>query len=221
VESTAALNSKVAALEDEMRIVKGEVKQVLTEIRSAILAQDSPFIEGGQAARHVSKPIQIVPAVHEEPARVEIVLPKPEAAEAAHAPAAEPAAAPAQPVVQGAPAHQDNHHAAPHAAVAGVPLTPVARPAPRWSLLTVASLAAWAEEAFQRIGAQRLAILLDLCEVSGYLPQEARQALARVGELDLPAPEQTASPMEITVLLRQLDALLQGEPQEFGPRLMY
>ena len=110
----------------------------------------------------------------------------------------------------------------PAAAAPAAPLAPVApRPAPRWSLLTVASLAAWAEEAFQRIGAQRLAILLDLCEVSGYLPPEARQALARVGELDLPGPEQTASPMEVTVLLRQLDALLQGEPQDIGPRLLY
>ena len=217
MESTAALNSKVAALEDEMRIVKGEVKQVLTEIRSAILAQDSPFIEGGQAARNAARPVQIVPAVKEEPARVEIVMPQSEA----------PVAAPA--------AHAtDDHVAAPHVAPAASPspvhheperpttaLAPSPRPAPRWSLLTVASLAAWAEEAFQRIGAQRLAILLDLCEVSGYLPQEARQALARVGELDLPAPEQAASPMEVTVLLRQLDALLQGEPQEFGPRLVY
>ena len=90
MESTAALNSKVAALEDEMRIVKGEVKQVLTEIRSAILAQDSPFIEGGQSGRNSSRPVQIVPAVHDEPARVEIVMPKPEAVEPAPAPAAPP-----------------------------------------------------------------------------------------------------------------------------------
>jgi hypothetical protein len=223
VESTAALNSKVAALEDEMRIVKGEVKQVLTEIRSAILAQDSPFIEGGQAARNASRPVQIVPAVHEEPARVEIVMPKaepaPAAAQAAPAlaprderPADTPQALPASP-------HQEAPRPV-NGQTSSAP-SPMPRPAPRWSLLTVASLAAWAEEAFQRIGAQRLAILLDLCEVSGYLPPEARQALARVGELDLPGPEQTASPMEVTVLLRQLDALLQGDPQEFGPRLMY
>jgi hypothetical protein len=210
VESTAALNSKVAALEDEMRIVKGEVKQVLTEIRSAILAQDSPFVENGGPARS-ARPVQIVPAVAEEPARVEIVMPHPDPTPTAtpvhELPHVEPQA-PAEPT-----------HVPHPAAPAAAPAAP--RPAPRWSLLTVASLAAWAEEAFQRIGAQRLAILLDLCEVSGYLPAEARQALARVGELDLPGPEQPASPMDVTVLLRQLDALVQGEPQEIGPRLLY
>jgi hypothetical protein len=212
VESTTALNSKVAALEDEMRIVKGEVKQVLTEIRSAILAQDSPFVENGAPARS-SRPVQIVPAVAEEPARVEIVMPHPEPAPTA-APVHElPSAEPAAP--QAEPTH------VPHPVPSAPALPAAARLAPRWSLLTVASLAAWAEEAFQRIGAQRLAILLDLCEVSGYLPPEARQALARVGELDLPGPEQTASPMEVTVLLRQLDALLQGDPQDVGPRLLY
>jgi hypothetical protein len=220
VESTAALNSKVSALEDEMRIVKGEVKQVLTEIRSAILSQDSPF-EDGPVAR--SRPVQVVPAMHEEPARVEIVMPH---IEHEPPPPAHPApAAPSNhhdmtPPASAASAGEAAHSAPPSGHEQQTAAAP-ARPAPRWSLLTVASLAAWAEEAFQRIGAQRLAILLDLCEVSGYLPAEARQALAHVSELDLPGPEQPAAPMEVTVLLRQLDALLQGEPQELGPRALY
>ena len=61
VESTAALSSKIAGLEDEMRIIKGEVKQVLTEIRSAILAQDNPFEEGG--SQRAPRSIQIVPSM--------------------------------------------------------------------------------------------------------------------------------------------------------------
>jgi hypothetical protein len=225
-DSSAALNSKVAALEDEMRIIKGEVKQVLTEIRSAILVQDSPFEESPTRAR----PVQIVPAV--EPARVEIVMPHVE----------EPAPT-AKPVVLAEPPHtepahmelsrQDAHpepntpphqlHATqPQVAQHGAPLqhAPVPHQA-RWSLLTIANLAAWAEEAFQRLGGLRLAILLDLCEVSGYLSPEARLALARVSDLDIPSPEQPASPMEVTVMLRQLDALLQGEASDLGPRLLY
>ena len=39
----AQLESRVATLEDEGKIVKGEVKQILTEIRSAILVRDNPF----------------------------------------------------------------------------------------------------------------------------------------------------------------------------------
>jgi hypothetical protein len=212
VESNAALNSKIAALEDEMRIVKGEVKQVLTEIRSAILAQDSPF-EDGPAAR-APRPIQVMPAVAEEPARVEVVAPRDHvdgssgviaASSALHTP-------PATAGSQEPPAAGAAHVASPS------PIAP--RHAPRWSLLTVASLAAWAEEALLRLGPQRLAILLDLCEVSGYLPSEARHALDRVSELDVPAPEKPATAMETTLLLRQLDALIQGEPDDIGLRLL-
>lgn len=226
MESSAALSSKVSALEDEMRIIKGEVKQVLTEIRSAVLAQDSPFEEGPSRPRAV----QIVPAVVEEPARVEIVMPRME-------PEHLPTAHPAQPPHNGPAPHPDqaaiHAPASPHDPYA--PPTGHAQPphAPavhqqaavshtaRWSLLTVANLAAWAEEAIQRVGAERLTILLDLCEVAGYLPPEARQALARVSELEIAPPDRPASPMEVTVLLRQLDALLQGEHADQGPRLIY
>jgi hypothetical protein len=215
VESSAALNSKVAALEDEMRIVKGEVKQVLTEIRSAILVQDNPFEEATSAR---PRAVQIVPAVAEEPARVEIVMPRHEELTARHPAAPEPAVAaveaaapqPSQAAVAGGQAGSPSSST--H--IASTPAPP--RAAPRWSLLTVASLAAWAEEAFRRVGPQRLAILLDLCETAGYLTADARQALSRVGDLDLPQPEQPPSPMEVTVLLRQLDALLQGEAHGQG-----
>lgn len=210
MDSNAALNSKVSALEDEMRIVKGEVKQVLTEIRSAILVMDNPFEESGARPRAV----QVVPAVPEEPARIEPVpaapaVPTHDAPPTLlHAVPPSPPEAPLQP-----------HFDAPAATERARASAPVA--APRWSLLTVASLAAWAEEALQRLGAQRLAILLDLCETAGYLTPEARQALGRVAELDLPAPPERAAPMEVTVLLRQLDALLQGDQRDAGTRTLY
>ena len=223
-DGNAVLNSKVSALEDELRIIKGEVKQVLTEIRSAILVQDSPFDET-PAAR--SRPVQIIPAM--EPTRVEIVMPHeveaPPKVVAATAPAAAveppalhlvpPSGAPAQPIVHDGAAHTQATHA-----VAPAPVAPPPHQ-PRWSLLTIANLAGWAEEAIQKVGPKRLSILLDLCEVSGYLSPEARLALSGVSELDVPNPTHPASPMDVTVLLRQLDALLQGEPTEPGPRLLY
>jgi hypothetical protein len=231
VESTAALSSKIAGLEDEMRIIKGEVKQVLTEIRSAILTQDNPFEEGG--SQRAPRSIQIVPSMAAEPTRVEIVMPKPESSPPAGTPAhAEPTQH------QKAPDPQPLHPAAQTYEEPPMVEAPIqqrqetARPTPtprqiasppkqtRWSLLTVASLAAWVEEAIGRLGAKRLALLLDLCEVSGYLTSEARQALGGVGDLEIEEPTEVVSPMEVTVLLRQLDALLQGEP-EFGPRSIY
>ncbi len=227
MESTAALSSKVAAIEDEMRIIKGEVKQVLTEIRSAILVQDNPFEEATNRPRAV----QIVPAVAEEPARVEIVMPQsqPQPAVIATAVPHPDDARKAQPEpaqTQQPPLHPSYRDEPPgqQASHEQAPKRPQPRqqaPQGRWSLLTVASLAAWAEDALQKLGSKRLAMLLDLCEVSGYLTPDARQALARVSELDAPEPEQRASAMDVTVLLRQLDALLQGEPSDLGPRLMY
>jgi hypothetical protein len=79
---------------------------------------------------------------------------------------------------------------------------------PRWSLLTIASLIAWAEDAVQALGTLRLEILMDLCEAAGHLSHEARVALSRVVELDVPPPAAPA-PNDTVVILRQLESLLQ------------
>ena len=79
---------------------------------------------------------------------------------------------------------------------------------PQWSLLTIAGLSAWSEEAMRRLGSLRLEILLDLCEAAGHLTPEARKALARVTELDIAEPSQPPSSNETVVMLRQLDALV-------------
>jgi hypothetical protein len=56
---------------------------------------------------------------------------------------------------------------------------------PRWTLITVAGLAVWAEEAIKQIGPERLRILLDLCEFTGYLSSSAKEALLKVTSLGL------------------------------------
>jgi len=85
--------------------------------------------------------------------------------------------------------------------------------APRWSLLTVAGLAVWAEEATRQIGPERLRILLDLCEFTGYLSGPAKEALLKVTSLGLSTEERTTPPSanECLVVLCQLDALMRGE----------
>lgn len=91
------------------------------------------------------------------------------------------------------------------------PIPPPAPEQPQWSLLTIAGLSAWAEEAMRRLGSLRLEILLDLCEAAGHLSPDARTALARVTELDLPEPTNTPSTNETVVILRQLDALVNDD----------
>ena len=206
----AQLESRVATLEDEGKIVKGEVKQILTEIRSAILVRDNPFDADGGMGRSAT-PLSIVPS-EPEPRHVPAPEPTPVHHEEPIAPppfhaseprSREPIPLPPQPQMQFAPA-------------------PAAAPPPeqpQWSLLTIAGLAAWAEEAMERIGSLRLEILLDLCEAAGHLTPEARTALARVTELDIREPERTPSTNETVTILRQLDALVGDDEDNDSTRL--
>jgi hypothetical protein len=84
---------------------------------------------------------------------------------------------------------------------------------PNWTLMKVAGLMVWAEEALKQVGPERLQILLDLCEFAGYLPKTAKEALTRVMNLGLAVEERATPPTtnECLVILHQLDALLQEE----------
>jgi hypothetical protein len=50
------ITAQIAALEEEVKILKGEIKSILEEIRSAVLAQDNPF--GPQSGLGVFRPIE-------------------------------------------------------------------------------------------------------------------------------------------------------------------
>lgn len=205
----AALESKVATLEDEGKIIKGEVKQILTEIRTAILSRvDNPFDEA-PSGRPQPPSVQMISAAAPEMARVQIISPE------AHAPELEPESDP-EPEPAPSPMQSGRRHAEDEIEMkepimlrpAPTPPPSAAPAQPQWSLLTIASLTAWAEEAMGRLGALRFEILLDLCEAAGHISPEARLALARVKELELPAPAAAPSTNETVVVLRQLDALL-------------
>lgn len=190
----AQLETRVATLEDEGKIIKGEVKQVLTEIRSAILVRDNPF-EGAADFRAPAPAAQPAEMHVAAPPVVVVHEPAPPAPEPPRAAAPAPEAPPKEPIMlrpQQPPA----------------PPAPLPAQQPQWSLLTIAGLSAWAEDAMRRLGALRVEILLDLCEAAGHLTPEARQALSRVTELDLPEPATQPSNNETIVILRQLEALV-------------
>ena len=189
----AQLETRVATLEDEGKITKGEVKQILTEIRSAILARENPFDNSAS----MSTPFAIVAP--------EPIAPPP-------APAAQPDPALIAPPVISRP--EPVREPVPMRPNSATPPAPVHVQQPDWSLLTIAGLSAWAEDAMRRLGALRVEILLDLCQASGHMTADVRQALARITELDAPEPVQAPSQNETAAILRQLDALLaDGEEQ--------
>lgn len=203
------LESRVAVLEDENKIVKGEVKQILTEIRNTILVRDNPFENDSMPGRQQPQAAPVVSHSIIEMAPAAAVAPPP---------------APPSYAAPEAPGHHST--AEPRHANEPVMLRPsaptFAEPEsvqPQWSLLTIAGLSAWGEEAMRRLGSLRLEILLDLCEAAGHLPPEARTALARVTELDIPEPASAPSTNETVVILRQLDALVSDEEEDRGGRL--
>lgn len=202
------LESRVATLEDENKILRGEVKQILTEIRTAILVRDNPFEGDGNLtsapAPHMAHTAPVAP-----PAPVQEIHLHTEQAHTPTPPAPEPAPAPAASTKE------------------PVMLRPAPTPAPvpaepehaEWSLMTIAGLSAWAEEAMRRLGSLRLEILLDLCETAGHITPEARTALARVSELDIEEPAAAPPTNETLVILRQLDALVNDAAGDDRTRL--
>jgi hypothetical protein len=206
----AQLESRVATLEDEGKIVKGEVKQILTEIRSAILVRDNPF--EGEAFARGGAPTQVSVVTAPAPAKLELVLPG-KSDEPDAAPLPEPA-----PVRHAEPPSPPMALREPVILRPEPPTTPV-RDVPQWSLLTISSLAAWAEDAMRRLGPLRTEILLDLCEAAGHFSHEARTALNRITELDVEEPAIPPSTNETAAMLRQLDALINGDDEQRGARV--
>lgn len=206
------LEARVATLEDEGKIVRGEVKQVLTEIRTAVLARSNPF----ESESMLTRPVTLAPA-----AAAEITV---RAAPAIEVPLPPPAHAERPPERAEAPPDPQPHAFDAPASREPIPLRPYQTPPPapeqpQWSLLTIAGLAAWAEESMRRLGPLRLEILLDLCEAAGHLTREARTALSRVTELETAEPECAPSTNDTVVMLRQLDALV-GDEQDYAPARM-
>jgi hypothetical protein len=59
------ITAQIAALEEEVKILKGEIKSILEEIRSAVLAQDNPFAP--QSGLGVFRPIERSDSAGEPP----------------------------------------------------------------------------------------------------------------------------------------------------------
>lgn len=236
------LNAKISSLEDEVKLLKGEVKLILSEIRAAILGQNNPFASSqgpliGADASETRPPIRVVKLAEEQEEEEEPPVVASAAnpwSEAEDAPAARPQieTPPAQ-VEDSQPPPRRAAESAPQATASAPPARAEAPVMPRpaalprqeapavdnglsWSLIKVAGLAVWAEEALKQVGPERLEILLDLCEFAGYLPKSAKEALMRVMNLGIAIDERTEPPSvnECLVILYQLHALMEGEKPE-------
>lgn len=216
------LAQRIELLEGELKIVKNEVKEVLAEIRAAILDRQNPFAMEGPAA-FSPPPIQMVRADAED----EDDAPEPEGFPAAETRAAGSAAPVSpRPEFAAAPTAQFGEEHFPHAATGPVDgaahhqlhvlpanqeRTADGGERPSWSLLTISSLMLWADDAARRIGPRRLEMMLELCEISGYIDAKLKGALLRAVEAQVPEPEKAPPANECLLTLRELEALLHDE----------
>ena len=212
------ITAQIAALEEEVKLLKGEIKSILEEIRTSVLARDNPFaLQGGLPVFQPierSEPTGKPPPEPEEEAPADVVRAPATASEAEdplpHVLRVEPAAAP--------PETRDVPEIAPLPVMAGVspevaPLPAIAEVAvpQAWSVSTIAGLIAWVDETASRLGTTHLQMILDLARFAGLIPQEAEEALLKVIKLASSRKDSaTVSVNDTLVALRQLEAIFQG-----------
>ncbi len=209
------ITNQIANLEDEIKLLKGEIKSVLKEIRAAVLSQDNPFsmnaisLTPPGASPALAQPVP--PPAHEaaapqgspplsfpSPPRPEVVAEPPQIfhEEAAARRTAPEAARPREDAPD--PADDDN----------------------RPSLLTIASLLGWVEDTLISLGPRRFRLTLELAYFAELLSPEVRDVLRDLPQLwpDATEPERPLSVNECLLVLRQLEAILQGEQVTRLPR---
>ena len=211
------ITAQIAALEEEIKLLKGEIKSVLEEIRTSVLARDNPFAPQGSLP--VFQPIERSDAAGEPSPAPEETHGGPSTAPATASEVedplprvlrVEPTAAP--------PESRDCPEVAPLPAMAGsgpqvAPLPTMAEAAvpQAWSVSTIAGLIAWVDETTSRLGTAHLQMILDLAPFAGLIPPEAEEALLKVIKLASSRKDSaTVSVNDTLVALRQLEAIFQG-----------
>jgi hypothetical protein len=200
------ITSQIASVEEELKLLKGEIKSVLKEIRAAVLNNDNPFTSNTAALRAVSSgagPLPVssdtLPATpeatpgavhiekHNEPASLETPFSPP---------------AP-EPIPLHAPSSAREEP-----------------PEPRPSLFTIASLLTWSEDAVAALGTRRYRLMLELAYAAELLSPEVRDVLRETAELwpSDKEPERPVSVNDCLLQLRQLEAILNGERVARLPR---
>ncbi len=229
------LTQQMATVQDEVKLLKGEIKTILRELRTAVLSQDNPFATDASppAFQPVARPASEEPGAQpadpdaeEETTELPVELP----AMPFDGPAPSPIAAPAASAPQSA-AGPGGAIGAPLPTPEPQPPTPIhpeaegdaqpgEPPAKRWNLLTIASLTAWAEDSLAALGSKRYQLVLELATFAGLVSQDVRDVLSRLDQAESPEKDEGRSMNinECLVVLRQLEAILDGEKVTKLPR---
>jgi hypothetical protein len=213
------ITAQMAALEEEIKVLKGEIKSILEEIRTSVLTRDNPFalptglsvfqpVERSDKTSEPSPAPEPVPDTPPEPmsaparaSEVEDPLP--------HVLRVEPAATPPETKDEPQPAPLPVT-AATSAKVTSLPATAEVVLPQVWNVSTIAGLIAWVDETTSRLGTTHLQMILDLARFAGLIPPEAEEALMKVIKLASSRKDSaTVSVNDTLVAVRQLEAIFQ------------
>lgn len=193
------LTERLGAIEDEVSLLKVEIKTILVDIREELLQDSGPFAvqaSPGAALVEPPNPTRIVPERLPDGSIGSALVPGYEAP-------AQPEEEPMNRIDEPIPFQRTN-----------APIMsqgPIAKGEMKkdWGVLDIASLGKWAEGATRRIGRRRLEEVLNVYELlTGMPPKSARDALLRMLDLCGQAPEpETVAMNDIVAVLSQLDAL--------------
>jgi hypothetical protein len=197
------LTARVTALEEENQLLKGEIKTILQELRTAVLNRDNPFAGGH---------MDIVPAAM---------------ASRTEAPASRSMEQPMQDAMATSSANVvkmfENMHSADlnnqmmsralsqQWASAQEPAfrAPEEVAATRWSVHSLAALMSWTKEAAQRFNQNDLGLILSLARYGRLIDEDLEKTLTNLAEVFAPAviPPPVSS-TDYLLALRELDALI-------------
>jgi hypothetical protein len=206
------ITNQIAGLEEDIKLLKGEIKAILKEIRAAVLSNDNPF---------VAKPAQTGSAGPASPADDEPALSA--SAPQPVQPLPAPTASPSHDIPETQPRETE------HAAERSWGNEPVSihskrpaqeQPESQVTLFTIASLLAWTDDAIAALGVRRFRLMLELAYFAELLSPDVRDVLRDLAGLwpDSDEPDRPVSVNECLLQLRQLEAVVNGERVTRLPR---
>jgi hypothetical protein len=188
------LQAKVTALEEEVNVLKGEIKLILQEVRTALLARENPFTVA--STESLALPASLREERGPSGDRGAVALPErapePVPAVVHELPVAKTAALKPQPTLVAFPSIVE-------------PL------AGRLDMPRLAALVNWTQETAAKHSHADVSIILSLARYGGLMEPDLE---ATLGKISKTVPQNTnarASIGDLLIALRQLDAMI-GEP---------
>jgi hypothetical protein len=193
--------ARVTLLEEEVSLLKGEIKSILQELRTAVLARENPFNVASLE----------VPAASAAGAAAGNGTPNLAAAmqHVAETASGQPGETAPSPRAGGTLVLLNGGAAAKQASPVDGAIAAGESASRRWSVHSLAALMSWTQDAVQRFSIHDLGIVLSLARYGGLVEAELESTLLKLARGSvLPDRQPRATGNDFLLALRQLDALL-------------